>query len=78
MTGYERDLGRLEAVVSSLESQNKELKEQVAELHKDLREIKELIAQIRGGSRVVFWIGGLVSGAGGAALVKFLPLIFAR
>ena len=78
MTGYERDLGRLEAVVSSLEAQNKELKEQVAELHKDLQEIKDLIAQIRGGSRVVFWIGGIVSGAGGAALFKFLPLIFPR
>lgn len=78
MNNYDRDLGRLEADVSSLKKQNAELKEEIKILHTELTEIKGLILQIKGGSKVLFWLGGLVSGAGGAALFKYLPLLFVR
>ena len=78
MPSYERDLGRLEAVAQSLGEQIAELKAERDELKKELAEIKNLIAQIKGGSKVLFWLGGLVSGAGGAALFKYLPLLFVR
>lgn len=77
-SNYDRDIGRLEAVVSSLEKQNTDLKAEIGKLHKDLTEIKELVLQIKGGSRVLFWIGGLVSGVSGAALFKYLPLLFVK
>ena len=78
MTNIERDIGRLEAVAASLENQNEELKKELAALKTELAEIKQLIAQIKGGSRVLFWMGGLASGGIGAAIVKYLPIIFAR
>ncbi len=73
---YDRDIGRLEAVVSSLEKQNTDLKAEIGKLHKDLTEIKELVLQIKGGSRVLTWLIGIASGGIGAALLKFiLPLV---
>ena len=75
VVSYERDIGRLEAVAQSLERQINELKQERDEIKREIQEIKELISQIRGGSRVVFWIGGLVSGGIGAALFKFLPML---
>ena len=78
MTNTERDIGRLEAVAASLERQNESLTQEIIALKKELAEIKDLIAQIKGGSRVLFWIGGLVSGSIGAALFKWVPIILAR
>lgn len=78
MTNTERDIGRLEEVAESLKEQVRLLREENANLKQELAEIKELIAQIRGGSRVLFWLGGLASGGVGAALFKYLPTIFAR
>lgn len=78
MTNTERDIGRLEAVAESLERQNQNLTQEIAALKKELAEIKDLISQIKGGSRVLFWLGGLASGGVGAALFKYLPTIFAR
>lgn len=78
MNSYDRDLGRLEAVAQSLGEQIAELKAERDEIKKEIAEIKSLIAQVKGGSRVLFWLGGLLSGAGGAALFKYLPLLFIR
>lgn len=78
MTSAERDIGRLEAVAASLEQQNKDLKAEITELRDELREIKLLIAEIKGGSRVVLWVGGLVSGGVGAAIFKYGAIFWAR
>jgi prefoldin subunit 5 len=82
MASYDRDIGRLEAVAQSLERQIEDLKVERDELKKDLKklgdelaQIRELVAQIRGGSRVVLWVGAMVSGGIGTALVKFAPLL---
>lgn len=74
MTSYERDIGRLEAVVANLERQNTELKHEIAALHSDLKEIKTMMSELKGGSRVVFWLGGLISGGIGAILIKLFPI----
>lgn len=78
MTSTERDIGRLEEVAESLKEQVRLLREENANLKQELAEIKDLIAQIRGGSRVLFWLGGLASGGVGAALFKWVPIILAR
>ena len=78
MTNIERDIGRLEAVAASLESQNETLQQEIAELKKELSEIKQLIAQVKGGSRVLMFLGWFFSAGTGAALVKWLPLLLAR
>lgn len=78
MTSIEREIGKLEAVAASLEQQNKELKAEITEFRDELREIKLLIAEIKGGSRVVFWVGGLVSGGVGAAIFKYGAIFLAR
>lgn len=78
MTNIERDIGRLEAVAASLENQNEELKKELAALKSELSEIKQLIEQIKGGSRVLFWLGGLLSGGVGAAIFKYGAVILAR
>ena len=78
MTSTERDIGRLEAVAASLEKQNADLKAELGELRDELREIKLLIAEIKGGSKVVLWAGGLISGGIGAAIFKYGAIILAR
>lgn len=78
MTSAERDIGRLEAVAASLEQQNKDVKAEITELRDELRKIKLLIAEIKGGSRVVLWVGGLVSGGVGAAIFKYGAIFLAR
>lgn len=78
MTSAERDIGRLEAVAASLKQQNKDVKAEITELRDELRKIKLLIAEIKGGSRVVLWVGGLVSGGVGAAIFKYGAIFLAR
>jgi len=85
MTNYDRDLGRLEAVAQSLERQIAEIKverdefrKEVKRLNDEITEIKELVSQIKGGSRVLMWLGWLVSSGVGAALVKFGPMILVK
>ena len=78
VTSYDREIGRLEAVVANLERQHAELKGEIAALHSDLKEIKTMMSELRGGSRVVFWLGGLVSGGIGALLVKLIPILVVR
>lgn len=77
-TSTAQDIGRLQGAAQALKESNEVLREEVAELRKEVAEIKTLIAQIKGGSRVLFWLGGLASGGVGAALFKYLPIIFAR
>ncbi len=78
MTSIERDIGGLQEVARSLKEQIELMREENAELRREIAEIKNLIAQIKGGSRVLFWLGGLASGGVGAALFKYLSIIFAR
>ena len=84
----ERDIGRLEAVARNIEHQIIELKQERDELRRELAELEkkfdakmteitDLMSQIKGGSRVVLWAGGLISGGLGAAFIKFvLPFFF--
>ena len=78
MTSTERDIGRLEEVADSLKEQVRLLRQENASLKQELAEIKDLIAQIKGGSRVLFWLGGIASGGVGAALFKWVPIILSR
>lgn len=78
MTSTERDIGRLEEVADSLKEQVALLRAENAALKSELAEIKNLIAEIRGGSRVILWLGGLVSGGVGAALFKWISIMLAR
>lgn len=91
MVNIERDIGRLEAVARNLEHQIIELKRERDEMRArmeeveralqkkitdEMAEVKELISQFRGGYRVILWVGALISGIGGSALLKFaLPWI---
>lgn len=85
----ERDIGRLEAVARNIEHQIIELKQERDEMRRDLaelekkfdakmNEITDLMSQIKGGSRVVLWAGGLISGGLGAAFIKFVLPLFLR
>lgn len=65
-------------MAASLEQQNKDVKAEITELRDELRKIKLLIAEIKGGSRVVLWVGGLVSGGVGAAIFKYGAIFLAR
>jgi chromosome segregation ATPase len=85
MNNYDRDIGRLEAVAHSLERQIAEIKverdefrKEVKRLNDEITEIKDLVSQIKGGSRVLMWLGWLVSSGVGAALVKFGPMILVK
>jgi uncharacterized protein YukE len=85
MNSYDRDIGRLEAVAQSLERQIAEIKverdefrKEVKRLNDEITEIKDLVSQIKGGSRVLMWLGWLVSSGVGAALVKFGPMILVK
>jgi hypothetical protein len=85
VNNYDRDIGRLEAVAQSLERQIAEIKverdefrKEVKRLNDEITEIKDLVSQIKGGSRVLMWLGWLVSSGVGAALVKFGPMILVK
>ena len=85
MPSYDRDLGRLEAIAQSFERQLSEMrqerdefKQEIKRLNEEIIQIKELVAQIRGGSKVVMWLGWLISSGVGAALVKFGPMLLVR
>lgn len=71
---YDREIGRLGALVEALQEALKKQHEENKQLHNDVMEIKALINEMKGGSKVIFWVGGLVSGSVGALLVKFFPL----
>ncbi len=74
----QQDIGRLQGVAQSLKEQMEIIREENAELRRDLAEIKTLIAQIKGGSRVLFFLGSLAGGGVGAAVVKWLPILLAK
>lgn len=78
MNQYDRDLGRIEAILQSVERQIEELKQERKELKQELEDIKTLINQVKGGSRAILWIGSFVSGGIGAALLKFAPVLMAK
>lgn len=63
----ERDIGRLEGRMNSVESDLQEMK-------KDVKEILEVMNQAKGGWKTLV-IVGTVSGAVGAFLAKFLPFL---
>lgn len=73
-----QDIGHLQGVAESLKEQIEILRAENAELRRDLAEIKILIAQFKGGSRVLIFLGGLVGGGVGAALLKYGAIILAR
>lgn len=85
----ERDIGRLGALVEqfekSLQKQNESLlakidglEAKIDKLEADIANFHLMVAQFKGGSRVVLFVGSLVSGGIGAAAVKWLPLILAK
>ena len=71
MAPLDRDIGALEEAVRNLVRQNETLNAQIEELREEIAGFKDLVANLRGGSRVLIFIGTLVSGGLSAALVKF-------
>ena len=54
------------------------LRKENEELRAEVSELKNLVAELRGGSRVILWLGGLVGGGVAAMAVKWIPAILAR
>ena len=88
MSPVAEDIGGLKEAVRNLKElyatqkqDNERQKADNAKLAEELAdfkaEIKDMISQIKGGSRVLFFLGTLISGGTGAAMMKLLPLLFA-
>ena len=89
MDNTQRDIGRLGALVEQFEktlaAQNRILTEKIDgleakidKLEGDIANFNILLAQFKGGSKVVFFVGSLLGGGIGAAIVKWLPVLLAR
>lgn len=78
MTSIDRELGGIAEQLKSMAAAISALDASNADLAKEVLELRLLIAQLRGGSRALLWIGGLISGGAGAALMKLLGLYYSK
>ena len=78
MNSIDRELGGIAEQMKSMASAVASLESRTADLTKEVLELRLLIAQLRGGSKVLLWVGGLVSGGTGAAIMKLLGVYYSK
>lgn len=78
MNSIDRELGGIAEQMKSMASAVASLESRTADLTKEVLELRLLIAQLRGGSKVLLWVGGLVSGGTGAAIMNLLGVYYSK